>query len=138
VRKDKLDLVFVGSDELKGEWQRMELTSHVARYGISLCAESHLQLSARPAVAAARKHASLARRLRVLDSFWDHLCQAQRNREARDLRRHLQRAQLLSRDVAVPPTKHLDIAWSAMSSAERMREASTCVSGRLREAIAAY
>lgn len=111
-RRAPLDIVSVRLDELDA-WASTELAAHVATYGVRIDPGRTLELRAVPAAAAPRKCSVVGGRSRTLDMLWTGLQPAQRRRETLRLRRDLQRAWLLTRGAAIPPTAILEDAWQA-------------------------
>jgi hypothetical protein len=109
----EVDIVWIRSAMIRSErWLGSELASHVAVYGRWLLGPDDWRHDARISPdAARRKRAAIEFQLLELQKVWDWLLPGAQARHIRRLRRDVQRLELLSSGIAVPPSRHLDAAW---------------------------
>ncbi|NVB37214.1 nucleotidyltransferase domain-containing protein [Pseudenhygromyxa sp. WMMC2535] len=108
----RLDMIWVGRARAcsrEQDWIGSELANHVARFGRVLFgerpwAEDH----GRQELAIARKRRQICGHVRGLSSVWPRLNAVYRQRQLGQLRRDLQRLELLDVGEVVPPTAMLD------------------------------
>jgi hypothetical protein len=109
-----LDLVWIDISTMEHDaFLGGELAGHVLRFGCWLHGEASWKASdLRVDAAARRKEERLAKRLRSYERAWHLLGAAYQDQDARLLRRDVQRLGGLRAGIAVPPSAHLDAAWT--------------------------
>lgn len=117
IKSASLDLLWIDEQFRGGDWLGSELASHIAEYGVPIAGEldwvSRVSLSER---ALEHKRRRIISMLTNVSLGWRKLHPLFRKRYQTTLRRELQRAALLSRQVPVPPTPVLDAEWNFCSS----------------------
>ena len=113
---EEVDLVWVTVEQATrpgSDWIGSELANHIARHGRVLVGERLWQEDFdRQELAIARKRRQLEGRVRGMLRVWPKLNTVYRDWQLRDLRRDLQRLELLTTSGVVPPTATLDSAWA--------------------------
>jgi len=110
---DRLDVVWRTLDEIdESKWLGSELASHIAKYGVSIRGRIDWATAVRLDEAAInKKHRRLSNRVEGLWNYWDRLHPEFRQKYMKTIRREIQRLQLLTEDIAIPPTPMLDRSW---------------------------
>lgn len=113
----QLDILWITEDQATapdGGWLGSELANHVARFGRVLVGElPWTECYDRQHQVLARKRRQLDGHVRGLLRVWPRLNDLYRRRQLGQLRRDLQRYELLSACEVVPPTAVLDRMWES-------------------------
>lgn len=112
-RAERLDVVWRTLREInEPKWLGSELASHIAQYGVSIRGHADWATEARLDDGAIdKKRRRLITRVEGLWDYWDRLHPEFRQKYMKTIRREIQRLQLLTESIAVPPTPTLDRSW---------------------------
>jgi hypothetical protein len=109
----QVDLIQVPPEAVQSvRWLGSELASHVATYGRWLFGPDDWRANAHIShEAVTQKREGIEFQLGELSRLWPSLLPAARARHVTRLRREVQRLELMRGGHAVPPSRHLDLAW---------------------------
>ena len=113
-RASALDLIHISREDVRSPgWLHGDLAGHVLEYGVWVVGEPSWRAGdvCYPA-AVDRKEKRLASRVGAIARIWDGLSPSYRKKQARLLRRELQRLSLLQSCLPVPPSARLDSTWT--------------------------
>jgi predicted nucleotidyltransferase len=113
IKRSGLDVIPLSVDYVQTlDWLESELASHVATYGVWLRGQGEWKAcSALSARAFLAKSHRVKRLLHAVLKAWNDLPPTLRTCYRQNIRRELQRLQLLRCKVAVPPSAALDALW---------------------------
>jgi hypothetical protein len=118
----RLDILWIPAERATSpdcDWLGSELANHVARFGHALFGElPWTENYGRQELVLARKRRQLDGHVRGLSCVWPRLNAVYRRRQLAQLRRDLQRYDLLSACEPVPPTAVLDCMWHSEADTE--------------------
>jgi Nucleotidyltransferase domain len=118
-RTPVLDIVWLAPAMLNSEkWLGSELANHIKNYGVVIRGRCPWRESIRTSeFALERKLRTISIRSKFIAEYCSHLAAPYLARHKLLLRRDLQRLDLLTRDLPIPPSLLLDDAWSVDASA---------------------
>jgi hypothetical protein len=117
----QLDVVWkTDLDVTRRRWLESELAGHIAKYGIWLQGNGdwakHVHVGNR---AVTYKRRLIVARAKALEKAWTTLADAYKIKHVVKLRRDLQRLEMLTTRIAIPPTPILDQHWQKVTNHER-------------------
>jgi hypothetical protein len=119
LRSGLLDLLWVPPRDIESQgWLGSELAAHVAIYGVWFKGQGDWRIRVGISIdSIERKRRRIRRRLTGLKRVWRMLIPEIREARLDDLRRDLQRLELLEKESGPPPTPILDRRWRSSANA---------------------